>query len=131
MIDDSPMALKRHELLEDVMALVARLLREHEVGPMGADLIASAVADRLADHFGGQNISFPKDSRRKLTQREMQIFADWQRNDSWSVMSRRYGIHERTVRRIIERIRERLQAQRNAAQGDLLDPLPDPSKPRN
>lgn len=125
MTEDSRMAVKRHELFEDVMALVEKTLVEHDVKSFHAGIAGAAVADRLADHWGGQNFTFPKDSRRKLTKRELQIFDDWS-GDNWSDLARKYDMAERTVRRVIARIKAKLKAARDEAQLDMLDSGPTP-----
>lgn len=123
--DESPMEVKRHELFEDVMSHVEQVLVAHDVKAFHASLAAAAVADRLADHWGGQNLTFPKDYRRKLTKRELQIFDEW-KGDNWSELARKYDIAERTVRRVIARIKAKLKAARDDAQMDMLDTSPTP-----
>lgn len=121
MNDDSRMAVKRHELFEDVMGQVEQVLVAHDVKAFLAGIAAAAVADRLADHWGGQNLTIPKDYRRKLTKRELQIYDEW-RGDNWGELARKYGIAERTVRRVVARIKEKLRAARDSSQMDMLDP---------
>lgn len=125
MNDDSRMAVKRHELFDDVMTHVEQTLVAHDIKAFHAGLAAAAVADRLADHWGGQNFTFPKDSRRKLTKRELQIFDEW-KGDNWGELARKYDIAERTVRRVIARIKAKLKAAREEAQLDMLDTSPTP-----
>ena len=120
MNDESRMAVKRHELFEDVMGEVERVLVAHDVKAFLASIAAAAVADRLADHWGGQNLTVPKDYRRKLTKRELQIFDEW-KGDNWAELARKYDIAERTVRRVVARIKEKLKAARDDAQLDMLD----------
>ena len=127
MSDESRMATKRHELFEDIMEQVEQVLAAHDIKAFHAGLAAAAVADRLADHWGGQNLTFPKDYRRKLTKRELQIFDEW-RGDNWGELARKYDIAERTVRRVIARIKAKLKAARDEAQMDMLDSGPPPPR---
>lgn len=127
MSDESRMGTKRHELFDDVMAQVEQVLVAHDIKPFHAALAAAAVADRLADHWGGQNFTFPKDYRRKLTKRELQIFDEW-RGDNWGELARKYDIAERTVRRVIARIKAKLKAARDDAQMDMLENGPPPGR---
>lgn len=120
--NDGRMAARRHELYADMMALVQRQLTECGVGANEAALIASDLADRLADHWGGQNITFPKEYRRKLTQLEAEIYqAHHGRN--LAELAQRYDISERGLRKLIDRVTKRI---RSGAQGGLFD-KPDPA----
>ena len=116
------MAERRHELYADLMALVLRQLGEYGVGDNEATLIAGDLADRLADHWGGQNITFPKEYRRKLSQVELEIF-DAFKGDNLSDVAQRYDLSERGLRKMIARVTKRIRA---GAQGGLFD-KPEPA----
>jgi Mor family transcriptional regulator len=102
---------KRNELFVDVVATTERLLQEHGVGEKAATLIANDLADHMADHWGGQNMCIPKDYRRKLVARELEIY---QRFDgtNYDTLAKEYGMYDRSIRRVIARVRDRLR--RNA-----------------
>lgn len=103
------MAAKRNELLSDLVALAEEVLQEYDVAPTVATIIANALADRLADHWGGQNISFPKDFHWKLAQLELEIY-DAFNGRNYDELARRYQMTERGIRKLIARARSRITA---------------------
>ena len=111
------MATRRNQLLADVMAVAAARLAEH-VSPNAAELIASDLADHLADFWGGQLINFPKDFRWKLGQRDMEIY-DAYNGHNLGELARKYDISERGLRKLINRVRERIAAATRSANHDL------------
>lgn len=111
------MSERRNELLTDMMALAQRLLQDHEVGATDALVIASALADRLADHWGGQNITFPKDFRWKLARLELEIY-DFYNGTNLGETAFKFNITERGLRKLIARARKKLV---NRNQGGLFD----------
>ena len=112
------MSERRNELLTDMMALAESLLREHDVPPTDAVVIASALADRLADHWGGQNITFPKDFRWKLANLELEIY-NFYDGANLGETALKFDITERGLRKLIARARKRLV---NRNQCGLFDP---------
>ena len=117
---DGRMAERRHELFADMMALVTRLLADNGVAANEALLIASDLADRLADHWGGQNITFPKEYRRKLSRLEIEIYDAFKGNNLADV-AQKFAISERGLRKLIARVKKRIAA---GNQGGLFDPPP-------
>ena len=120
--NDGRRAERRHELYADLMDLVQRQLAEYGLGANEATLIANDLADRLADHWGGQNITFPKEYRRKLSRVELEIF-DAFKGDNLSDVAQRYDISERGLRKMIARVTKRI---RSGNQGGLFD-TPNPA----
>ncbi|MFN3494212.1 MAG: Mor transcription activator family protein [Hydrogenophaga sp.] len=102
---------RRNELFEDVVQQSERLLLEYGVSEKAANLIANALADHLADQWGGQNLNLPKDYRRKLSARELEIYERFN-GSNVDQLALEYGMTERGVRKLINRTRERLR--RNA-----------------
>lgn len=102
---------KRNELFADVVTAAERLLQEYDLDNKAASLIANSLADHLADHWGGQNLSFPKDYRRKLSERELEVF-DRFSGDNYDTLARDFNMTERGMRKLIARVRDRLR--RNA-----------------
>lgn len=111
----SPMEAKRAELLADLASHTAAVLQELGVTDDLADHAGSALADHLADHWGGQVISFPKDASYRLAERERAILAAFSGNN-YSELSRAYNITERGLRKLINRA---LTRQRDLLQGNL------------
>lgn len=118
---DGRMAERRHELFADLIALLERQLQENGVGATEASLISSDLADRLADHWGGQNITFPKEYRRKLSRIEVEIYDAFKGNNLAEV-AQRFNISERGLRKLIARVKKRIAS---GNQGGLFDP-PEP-----
>ena len=104
------MAERRNELISDLVAVVERVLHDHEIPASVATVTASALADRVADHWGGQNISFPKDFRWKLAQLELSIYDEWSRGAQFGELGLKYRMTERGMRKLIARVRDRLKA---------------------
>lgn len=102
---------KRNELFQDVVALTDGELRQFGVDEKASTLIANALADKLADFWGGQNITFPKDYKRKLSARELEVYERFD-GSNFDVLAKEFGMTERGMRKLIKRVRERLR--RNA-----------------
>ena len=108
---------KRNKFLEEVATVTARLLADYDVKPEAADLLGAAVADYLSDHWGGQNITVPKDYRRKLCAREVEIYRQF--NGDYAALAKAYQMTERGMRKLIDRMRARLRQAQHDAQGQL------------
>lgn len=100
------MAQLRAELLTDVMAHVEATLRELGIDAPRADHCGHAIADMLAEHWGGQVISMPVDHAYKLSLRERQIL-DALKCSSKSEVAMRYGITISGINKLIQRARRR------------------------
>lgn len=111
MSHESRMSERRNELLTDMMALAEQTLTEHGVGSNESVLIASALADRLADHWGGQNITFPKDFKWKLARLELEIY-DFYTGENLGETALKFGITERGLRKLIKRARKKIVSNR-------------------
>ena len=122
----SHMEEKRAEMLADVVSLVERLLTECGLPPAEAQSTGDAVADMLADFWGGQNFTIPKDWQRKLSVRDLAVYDAWRRGYTFDVLAREHKMSERGLRKLITRVRQRLAKQRQRQQPDLLD---QPAKP--
>ena len=106
---------RRNALLEDVAQFIAARLSEDlcahplkSLGPGDAEAIAYDLADHLADYWGGQLINFPKDYRRRLARRELEILGDFNGNN-WGELARRYDFSVRGLRKLILRVQERIR----------------------
>ena len=108
---------RRNALLEDVAQVIAARLAEF-VGQGDAEAIVYDLADHLADYWGGQLINFPKDYRRRLAQRELEIL-DAFNGDNWGELARRFNISERGLRKLVGRVRERLRKASDERTRDL------------
>lgn len=126
MSHESRMDKRRESLLTDLVDYVERCLLEHEIPAEVATTTASSLAHRLADYWGGQNFTFPKDYMWKLGQLELEIY-DQVRGGNLDEVARQYKMSERGLRKLIARVRDRLRAQARLQHSDdqqlgLLDP---------
>lgn len=100
----SAMAHVRHEFLSDIVAHISTILVENSIDKARAEAAALDVANHLADHWGGQNFSFPKDYTYKVSERDLAIFNEANRDNIHEV-ARRNGISVNAVYRALKRIR--------------------------
>lgn len=107
----------RHQLLADTAERVARLLLDYNVPEDAAEQCGSAVADDLATHWAGQNLTFPKDYRYKLTRRDLEIWDKFTGNNQRE-LAKEYNLTVNAVYRLLKRIRRQAIA-RN--QPDIFD----------
>lgn len=120
MSHENRMARRRHELLQDVVDLFKRHLASYDLPEAAADAIANHAADRLADHWGGQLISIPKDFLWRLSQVEQEIYAAFT-GTNYDVLAQQYHMTERGIRMLINRVRAKLAAQNPTQQSDMFE----------
>lgn len=113
----SPMEAKRAELLADLAAHTAAVLQELGITGELADHAGAAVADHMADHWGGQVLSVPKDYSYRLAERERVILGEFSGNN-YSELAKAYNITERGLRKLISRA---ILRQRDLFQGNLFE----------
>ena len=131
-IEPTRMALKRHELLEELQGVVARQLVEMDTPPDAAAVVGSMVADYLSTYWAGQVVTFPKDALYKLTLKELEIYDQYTGRNK-DELARKYGMTPRGMGKLIARIREKIREQNKAAneagQMDLIGhPEPQPEE---
>lgn len=97
---------RRQSLIQCVIDHAEDELRNRGIAQDQATQLATSIADRLADVFGGQIITFPKDYSRKLRERDAQILADFN-GSNFSELAQRYGMCDRTIRKLIARSQAR------------------------
>lgn len=103
----SSMENRRHELLSDVALNMKLLAIEHGVSEEIAEQLGINAANFLAEHWGGQMLSIPKDHFFKLAERDELIYADFKGNN-WSELIRKYNMTENGIRRVINRVHKRI-----------------------
>ena len=116
---DSNMASRRNQFLADLMDVAKKHLQEHVSGP-AADMVASSLTDHLADYWGGQLINIPKDYHWKLSQLDDQIYREFTGNN-YAELAQKHGVHERTLRRIIKRVQQRIKEAADKRSRDLFN----------
>lgn len=116
---DSAMAHRRHELLADVLDVAKAELNSYVPEAIAA-LVASALTDHLAKHWGGQLINFPKDYRFRLSQRDAEIYAEFDGHNQ-AELAKKHGVGEVQMYRLLRGIRDRLKAAADARNRDLFN----------
>jgi Mor family transcriptional regulator len=121
--------LKRHELFAELLDVVARQLVELGVAADQAQLVAAFIVDFLGEYWAGQSITFPKDEHYQLTLKELEAW-DMYTGGNIDQVARHFKMTPRGMRKLLDRIRERIRAWREAeaapGQLDLLGgPQPD------
>ena len=117
--ENNRMAVRRHELLADLVDTVTARLIEGDVSAKLAELLANDLADHVAERWGGQVIAFPRDLRRKLTMLELDIYENHFTGDNIDDLALQYGMTVSGMRKLVKRIRAKLARR---GQGDLFDP---------
>jgi len=72
--------------------------------------VANAIADHLADYWSGQTITFPKEYQRRLSKRDVEIYERYN-GPNRAELARELGISERSLYKLIARVRRRLKDQ--------------------
>lgn len=108
---ESHMSRVRHELLTDVADQIEIILREFNVDPAKAEQAGAAVSNHLAEHWGGQYVTIPKDFLFKTTERDLAIFEELNR-DNINELSKKYDISVNGIYRAVKRIRKRAIAEK-------------------
>lgn len=111
----SSMGNRRHELLSEVAYYVESLAIEHGVSKDVSEQLGVNAANLLAENWGGQMISIPKDHFYKLAERDELIYTDFKGNN-WGELVRKYNMTENGIRRVINRVHKRIV---NKLQPDL------------
>lgn len=96
----------RHELLADIATHTSSILLEHGVEPEVAEQAGVAMANHMAEHWGGQVISIPKDHFFKLSGRDLNVFNEFTGNNH-SDLARKYKLSSRAIYKIIARASRR------------------------
>lgn len=113
----SPMEIRRAEFLLDIEAHTIAVLQELGIVDDVADHAGAALADHLAEHWGGQIFTVPKDHFYRLSKREQAILSDFT-GTNHAELSKKYEIGVRGLYKLLKRAITR-QSDRN--QGNLFD----------
>ncbi|MBF0309492.1 MAG: transcriptional regulator [Magnetococcales bacterium] len=109
---EAPTRRQMRAVLQDVADIAADLLRTAGIDEQQADQIGGHLAQRLASHFGGQQIYIPKDTLFALSKRDEEIYAAW--SDGWKhhELAKRYNLSVQWVYEVIKRVQEYRRKQR-------------------
>lgn len=107
---------KGPELLVDLAQHVAFTLAELiGLDEEKAEQAGREIANRMAAHWGGQNIYFPMGLTYKLSQRDQQIYDEFN-GTNHSDLARKYGVSLQWIYKIVKTVRQEEIARR---QGDM------------
>lgn len=98
-----PMEARRASLYAHVAAKAAETARTLGVDEAGAEHLGAAVADALAEDFGGEVLSFPKDAAFKLSIREREILEKHRAGATFQELRIEYRMTERGIRKLLAR----------------------------
>lgn len=103
---------KAPELLADMSQQISSVLIEMlELDKDRADNIGQSITDIMAAHWGGQNVYFPMGLAYKLSQRDRQIYEQFN-GSNHSELARKYGVSLQWIYRIIKAVRKHEMEQR-------------------
>ncbi|ARU23629.1 Mor transcription activator family protein [Ralstonia syzygii] len=106
---------KGPELLVDLAQHAASALVElASLDKDKADQLGREIADRMAAHWGGQNIYFPMGLSLKLSQRDQQIYGEFN-GTNHSDLARKHGVSLQWVYKIVKAMRQEDIARRQGA----------------
>lgn len=105
-MSESRMEPMRNELLSDVAAQAAIIIKEHGIEADVAEQAGIAIADHLAEHWGGQLINFPKDYLFKLAERDLRIYNEFAGHNHGALASK-YRMTVRGIYKLIARVHKR------------------------
>ena len=97
---------KGPELLVDLTEHVAASLKELVSMDEGAARhVAKEVADRMAAHWGGQNVYFPMGLAGKLSRRDRLIYEEFNGTNQ-SDLARKWGVSLQWIYKIVKAVRK-------------------------
>lgn len=111
-----PMEARRSELYQHVAAQATDTALSLNMPAERAEHLGAAIADALAEVFGGQVLSFPKNAAFKLSKRERAILEAHRQGATYSELMREYDMTERGLRKLLARA---LKRERNLNQMGL------------
>lgn len=101
---ESNMEHTRNEFCDDAIQRICTTLSENGVDKGAAKDIAQDIVNDLTNHWGGINFTWPKDFLYKVSQRDLRIYEEVNRDNIHEV-ARKNGISVNAVYRAIKRIR--------------------------
>jgi Mor family transcriptional regulator len=115
------LGLRRNDMLQDLVDTAKARLLDLGLPDVAADLVAHDIVDQVADVWGGQSMSFPRDYQWFLAQRELEFYDRWARGEPLADLTRDSGMTERGMRKMLERIQRKLRRQAHKEQTDLFN----------
>lgn len=97
------MEAARSELLSDVADRAASILETtYGLSPINATNAGLAIADDIAENWGGSQFCIPKDMKRKWQERREAIYSEFTGSNHME-LAMKYGISTRAVYKILKR----------------------------
>lgn len=103
---------RRAALLSSVAECAEELARDFGLTAEIAEQMGAAVADALAEQWGGEVITIPKDFHYGLSRRDLAILEQRRKGTSPQEIAKLYGMHIRSVYRLLKRSELRYREQR-------------------
>ena len=97
---------RRTEILESIIGNVEETLAKRKFEPADASQIALSVAENIFELFGGHNITFPTNYKKKLTEKEALIFQKFD-GTNYGALAKEHKMAERSIRKLISRVQIR------------------------
>lgn len=95
-------------LLNEIYRLTIASLTEHHISQDIADQVANHLRTQIATAWGGQGIYIPKDYQAKLSDRDEQIYAEFNGRNH-SDLAQKYNLNINRIYEIIKHIRKSKQ----------------------
>lgn len=102
----SAMAQKRHELLSDIADHVSAVIKDHGIDLAVAEQAGAAVVEHLSNTWAGSCVTFPKDFRWRITQRDLEILGKFKGNNHHA-LAVEYGMTENAIYKLLKRTQDR------------------------
>lgn len=102
--DNNMMGMRRHELLEDIHSRVSELVQEFGLTEDVADQVGCAIADHLAENWGGQNFTIPMDHHFRISKRDQAIY-DKFNGRNHHILAKEFNMTVRGIYKVIKRVR--------------------------
>ncbi|RLM25347.1 DNA-binding protein [Brenneria alni] len=120
--DTNSFRSKGPELLVELAQHTACIIKEVvEIDTTIADQIGEAVANRMMQVWGGQNVYFPMGMAWKVSQRDLEIFHEFNGRNHHE-LARKFGVSLQWIYSVVKRVRKEEQ---DRIQGKLFNGEPD------
>lgn len=122
MTDDNQFRSKGPELLVELAQHTTKIISEiMEITPALAEQIGEAVANRMMQVWGGQNVYFPMGMVWKVSMRDREIFNAFNGRNHHE-LARQFGVSVQWVYSVVKRVKKE---ELDRMQGKLFDGEPD------
>lgn len=110
----SPMAIKRHKLYEEIADHVHSFVIGNGGNDTDAEKLSDGIVNLIADLFGGQNFTFPKDIGYDLKARDLKIYNEFLGSANTVALGKKYGLTERGIYKVIARVKNKLRTEKQS-----------------